>query len=288
LARVPEYDANAQARGLFRIAVGVAKKICIGDLLSTSIINRVFDNPERYSSIEVVIAVYAYAMKIYADFSGYSDIAIGSAALFGYELPENFDAPYISRDLQEFWRRWHISLSTWLRDYLYIPLGGSRGSSWLTYRNLLITMLLGGLWHGASWNFVIWGALHGVALAGTRMWQRSGRKFEMPAVLAVFLTFNYVCFAWIFFRAPTFAHATLMLSRIGHLTAGTENISAKVIAVLVVAGIVHFIPRRWENILRDRFVVTPSLVQGILLAAAAYGVHLAAGAKAEPFVYGQF
>jgi alginate O-acetyltransferase complex protein AlgI len=288
LARVPVYDANAQARGLFRIAVGVAKKICIGDLLSTSIVNRVFDNPERYSSVEVLIAVYAYAMKIYADFSGYSDIAIGSAALFGYELPENFDAPYISRDLQEFWRRWHISLSTWLRDYLYIPLGGSRGNSWLTYRNLLITMLLGGLWHGASWNFVIWGALHGVALAGTRMWQRSGRKFQIPPILAVFLTFNYVCFAWIFFRAPTFAHATLMLSRIGHLTAGTENISAKVIAALLVAGVVHFIPRRWENILRDRFVVTPSLVQGILLAAAAYGVHLAAGAKAEPFVYGQF
>ncbi|MEO8877618.1 MAG: MBOAT family O-acyltransferase, partial [Polyangiaceae bacterium] len=203
LARTPEYDGAAQARGLFRIGVGVAKKICIGDLLSTSIINRVFDNPERYSSVEVVIAVYAYAMKIYADFSGYTDIAIGSAQLFGYELPENFDAPYISKDLQEFWRRWHISLSTWLRDYLYIPLGGSRGGSWLTYRNLMITMLLGGLWHGASWNFVIWGALHGVALAGTRMWQRAGHQVKLPPVLALFLTFNYVCFAWIFFRAPT-------------------------------------------------------------------------------------
>src|ERR1019366_6012853 len=144
LARTPEYDASAQARGLFRIAVGVAKKIVIGDLLATSLVNRVFDNPERYSSVEVVVAIYAYAMQIYADFSGYSDIAIGSAALFGYELPENFDAPYISRDLQEFWRRWHISLSSWLRDYLYIPLGGSRGTSWLTYRNVMITMLLGG------------------------------------------------------------------------------------------------------------------------------------------------
>jgi alginate O-acetyltransferase complex protein AlgI len=248
----------------------------------------VFDNPERYSSIEVVVAVYAYAMQIYADFSGYSDIAIGSAALFGYELPENFDAPYVSRDLQEFWRRWHISLSSWLRDYLYIPLGGSRGSSILTYRNLMITMLLGGLWHGASWNFVIWGALHGVALAGTRMWQRSGRKFQLPTILAVFLTFNYVCFAWIFFRAPSFAHAGLMLSRIARLSHGIENISAKVVVMLLVAMTLHFVPRDWENRLRDRFVLTPSLVQGILLAAAAYGVHLAAGAKAEPFVYGQF
>ncbi len=288
LGRVPSYDTNAQARGLFRIAVGVAKKIVIGDLLATSIVNRVFDNPERYSSIEVLIAVYAYAMQIYADFSGYSDIAIGSAALFGYELPENFDAPYISQDLQEFWRRWHISLSSWLRDYLYIPLGGSRGSSWLTYRNLMITMLLGGLWHGASWNFVIWGALHGVALAGTRMWQRSGRKVQISSFLAVFFTFQYVCFAWIFFRAPTFAHATLMLSRIARLTTSTENISAKVVLMLLIAGAAHFIPRRWESQLRDRFVLTPSLVQGILLAAAAYGVHLAAGAKAEPFVYGQF
>jgi alginate O-acetyltransferase complex protein AlgI len=288
LAREPSYDANAQARGLFRIAVGVAKKICIGDLLSTSIVNRVFDNPERYSSVEVLIAVYAYAMKIYADFSGYSDIAIGSAALFGYELPENFDAPYVSQDLQEFWRRWHISLSSWLRDYLYIPLGGSREGSWLTYRNLLITMLLGGLWHGASWNFVIWGALHGVALAGTRMWQRSGRKIAIPPFLAVFLTFNYVCFAWIFFRAPTFAHASLMLSRIAQFSTSAENISAKVVFVLLLALVIHFVPRRWENILRDRFVLTPSLVQGILLAVAAYGVHLAAGAKAEPFVYGQF
>lgn len=288
LARQPQYDANAQARGLFRIAIGVAKKICIGDLLATSIVNRVFDNPERYSSIEVLIAVYAYAMQIYADFSGYSDIAIGSAALFGYELPENFDAPYISQDLQEFWRRWHISLSSWLRDYLYIPLGGSRGSSWLTYRNLMITMLLGGLWHGASWNFVIWGALHGVALAGTRMWQRSGREIKIPPFLAVFLTFQYVCFAWIFFRAPTFAHASLMVSRIAHLSTGAENISAKVILVLLFACAIHFVPRRWENMLRDRFVLTPSYVQGIVLAVAAYGVHLAAGAKAEPFVYGQF
>jgi alginate O-acetyltransferase complex protein AlgI len=161
----------------------------------------------------------------------------------------------------------------------------------------MITMLLGGLWHGASWNFVIWGALHGVALAGTRMWQRSGSKkpsyaqasrFQLPHVLALFLTFNYVCFAWIFFRAPSFAHATLMLSRIARLTFATENISAKVVVMLVVAMLVHFIPRDWENRLRDRFALTPSLVQGILLAAAAYGVHLAAGAKAEPFVYGQF
>src|SRR6185436_6165031 len=153
--------------GLFLIAVGLAKKIVIGDTLAQNLVNRVFDNPERFSSLEVTVAVYAYAFQIYADFSGYTDVALGSAKLFGYELPKNFDRPYVAHNLQEFWHRWHISLSTWLRDYLYIPLGGSRHHR---IRNVMITMLLGGLWHGASWNFVLWGALHGVLLiAGARL-----------------------------------------------------------------------------------------------------------------------
>ncbi|HEY6463638.1 MAG TPA: MBOAT family O-acyltransferase, partial [Polyangiaceae bacterium] len=178
LAAPPRADVEMQARGLWRIATGLAKKIVIGDYLAHAVVNRVFATPERFTALEVLLAVYAYAVQIYADFSGYSDVAIGSAALFGYELPENFDAPYISQNLQEFWHRWHISLSTWLRDYLYKPLGGSRRGPVKTYRNLMITMVLGGLWHGASWNFVIWGTLHGGALAVTRMWQRwrGGRK----------------------------------------------------------------------------------------------------------------
>ncbi|MGH7327594.1 MAG: MBOAT family O-acyltransferase, partial [Polyangiaceae bacterium] len=211
---------------------------------------------------------------------------------FGYELPENFDAPYIAKDLQDFWRRWHISLSTWLRDYLDIPLGGSRGGSLLTYRNLMITMLLGGLWHGASWNFVIWGALHGVALAGTRMWQRwrerNGAKIEIPHALAVFLTFHYVCFAWIFFKAPSFAHASLMIERLGKLTSGHDNISQKTLLVLACGVLLHLVPKDWEKTLRERFVMRPAWVQGVVLAVAAFAVHLAAASKAEPFVYGQF
>ena len=175
LAAEPVASDEMKAHGLFLIATGLLKKIVIGDTLGLNFVNRVFDNPERYSSLEVLVGVYAYAIKIYADFSGYSDVAIGSAKLFGYELPRNFDAPYTSADLQEFWRRWHISLSSWLRDYLYISLGGNRGGTWATYRNLLLTMVLGGLWHGASWNFVIWGALHGGALAVNRAWQRRTR-----------------------------------------------------------------------------------------------------------------
>jgi alginate O-acetyltransferase complex protein AlgI len=181
LAAEPKVDAAMQARGLWRIATGLAKKIVIGDFLAQAIVNRVFATPERFTALEVLLAVYGYAVQIYADFSGYSDVAIGSAALFGYELPENFDAPYIATNLQEFWHRWHISLSSWLRDYLYKPLGGSREGAFKTYRNLLITMVLGGLWHGASWNFVLWGALHGGALAVTRMWQRTRGAEEVAS-----------------------------------------------------------------------------------------------------------
>jgi D-alanyl-lipoteichoic acid acyltransferase DltB (MBOAT superfamily) len=315
LAAEPVATDAMKAEGLFLIATGLLKKIVIGDYLGLNLVNRVFDNPERYTSLEVLVAVYAYAIKIYADFSGYSDVAIGSAKLFGYELPRNFDAPYTSADLQEFWRRWHISLSTWLRDYLYVTLGGNRGSTWKTYRNLLLTMVLGGLWHGASWNFVIWGALHGGALAVNRAWQRArqgnaqrkahaamggGRVeggAEMPRgpavvtpgrILAVLATFHFVCFAWIFFRAPTFAHATLMLSRMGKLSLTGPNLTPRILAVLSLGLVSHFIPRSAYERVRDTFVRSPALVQGVTLAAFAYAIHFAAGAKAEPFIYGQF
>jgi D-alanyl-lipoteichoic acid acyltransferase DltB (MBOAT superfamily) len=290
LAREPDPDAAAQARGLWRIATGLAKKVVIGDYLAQAIVKRVFETPERFTSVEVVLAVYAYAVQIYADFSGYSDVAVGSAALFGYELPENFDAPYVSGSLQEFWRRWHVSLSTWLRDYLYKPLGGSRGTPPSTYRNLMITMVLGGLWHGASWNYVLWGGLHGGALAVTRMWQRwRGERAGglVARIVATVATFHFVCFAWIFFRAPTFAHATLALRQIGRATLGAPHIAPKVALVVAAAMLLHFVPRGWEARVREGFVRTPALVQGLVLAAAALGLHLAAGAS-EPFVYGQF
>jgi len=287
LAAAPRYDQNQQMRGLWLIASGLAKKMIIGDNLSLLFVNRVFDNPERFSGVESLFAVYGYAVKIYADFSGYTDVAIGSALLFGYELPQNFDAPYVARNLQDFWHRWHISLSTWLRDYLYVPLGGSRGSSFFTHRNLLITMLLGGLWHGASWNFVIWGALHGVLLAVTRAWQRRSLP-QWPRAAAILLTFHYVCFAWIFFRAKTFAHATLLLSRIAHGGASTTNLPAKALVLIGVAIALHAVPKKWDEKARDLFARAPALVQGVVLAAAAIAIHVASGVKVQPFIYGQF
>ncbi len=309
LSADPRADAAMQARGLWRIATGLAKKIVIGDYLAQAIVNRVFATPERFTALEVLIAAYGYAFQIYADFSGYSDVAVGSAALFGYELPENFDSPYLSRDLQEFWRRWHITLSTWLRDYLYKPMGGSRGGPWRTYRNLMITMVLGGLWHGASWTFVLWGALHGVALAATRIWQRARAAIAptattLPAaagraqrgrvaggaarVLATLATFHFVCFAWVFFRAPTFDHAWLALRQLARGAWSFEHATPKVAWVIAAAALLHVVPRDWEGRAREWFVRTPALVQGLVLAAAAVALHLAAGAKPEPFVYGQF
>ncbi len=296
LAADPRADAAMQARGLWRIATGLGKKIVIGDFLAQALVNRVFATPERFTALEVLLAVYGYAVQIYVDFSGYSDVAIGSAALFGYELPENFDAPYVSRNLQEFWHRWHISLSSWLRDYLYKPLGGSRHGSAATYRNLMITMVLGGLWHGASWNFVVWGALHGGALAVTRLWQRArgkggeamGSASAVGRVVATLATFHFVCFAWIFFRAPTFAHAALALDQMAPGAWTMDHITPKVVPVIAAAMALHFIPRDWEARAREAFVRTPAVVQGLVLAAAAMAIHLAASAKPEPFVYGQF
>jgi alginate O-acetyltransferase complex protein AlgI len=292
LARSPVATASMQARGLYRIGAGLVKKIVIGDYLAQAIVDRVFATPERFTSFEVLLAVYAYAAQIYADFSGYTDVAIGSAALFGYELPENFDAPYLAKDLQDFWRRWHISLSTWLRDYLYKPLGGSRLGAFKTYRNLMITMILGGLWHGASWTFVVWGTLHGAALAATRMWQRARGRAEPSrgAIAWVFplLTFHFVCFGWLFFRAPTLAHAGLMLSQLVRGTWSLDHVTPRVLGVLAVAALLHLVPHDWETRVRDAFVETPALVQGLVLAALAMALHLAAAVKPEPFVYGQF
>ena len=291
LSATPRMDAAAQARGLWRIAVGLTKKIVVGDYLAQSIVNRVFATPERFTALEVLVSMYAYAVQIHADFSGYSDVAIGSAALFGYELPENFAAPYLSRNLREFWTRWHITLSSWLRDYLYKPLGGSRAGTAKTYRNLVVTMVIGGLWHGASFNFVVWGALHGGALAVTRMWQRlhgerpSSRASEIVSTVA---TFHFVCLAWVFFRAPTLAHAQLMFARLGAGPWVFDHFAPKVALVVVAALWLHGWPRGLESRIREAFARSPALVQGLVLAGVAMMLHWVAGAKPQPFVYGQF
>ena len=190
--------------------VGFVKKACISDNV-VSVVDPFFNDPSSFSALGAWTGVLMYAVQIYCDFSGYSDMAIATAGLLGYSLPLNFNFPYLASDIREFWRRWHISLSTWLRDYLYIPLGGSRGGKWFTHRNLMITMLLGGLWHGAGWNFVIWGGLHGLALIAHREWERAGLSRLVPRplrlVVGTVATFWWVCLAWIFFRSSTLPEA---------------------------------------------------------------------------------
>ncbi len=194
----PNRERLAHGASLF--ILGLTKKVVLADRFAV-VSDAVFAQPTQYSSLTVWLGVLAYALQIYCDFSGYSDMAIGTAKMFGYDLPENFDMPYLSGDITDFWRRWHMTLSAWLRDYLYIPLGGNRGGATRTYVNLMVTMLLGGLWHGASWNFVAWGALHGGALAVHRMWKRHTR-LRVPRALATAGTFLFVMLCWVPFRAP--------------------------------------------------------------------------------------
>ncbi|MGZ3449694.1 MAG: MBOAT family O-acyltransferase [Polyangiales bacterium] len=295
LRRDPVFDEEQASEGVFLVACGLLKKVVIADYLALNHVDRVFDRPEWFSAPEALAAVYAYALQIYCDFSGYTDIAIGSALLLGISLPKNFDSPYRSRSLQEFWHRWHISLSSWLRDYLYIPLGGSRGSQAKTYRNLMITMLLGGLWHGASWNFVVWGALHGAALAATRMWQRRrearGETVDTRPWVEVMkgvLTFHYVCLAWIFFRAEGFPRAKMMIRQIFAGGFRVTNLSRTVVAVIALGFVTHLIPDDWFVRLRRGFVALPAPVQGGLLFAVALVIKKVASTQVVPFVYFQF
>ncbi len=291
LAGPPRFSAVEGSEGLFLIAIGLFKKIAIGDYLALNLVDRVFDAPLQYSALECYAAVLGYSVQIYCDFSGYTDIAIGCALLLGVRFPLNFDAPYKALDVQDFWRRWHISLSTWLRDYLYIPLGGNRRGEARTYANLMITMVLGGLWHGAAWTFVVWGGLHGTALALTR-WYRATHpqqaRSPVRSVLAVLLTFHFVCAAWIFFRAETFQKAWIVFDRLVTFTTFHPNLHAPVLGVLALGLVSHWVPERWYAEARDRFIRAPAFVQGYALLVVAFALRELASADAVPFVYFQF
>jgi alginate O-acetyltransferase complex protein AlgI len=199
--------------GVQLFLLGLFKKAVIADYLAT-IADPIFKSPSLYGTSAVWLGVLAYAGQIYCDFAGYSDMAVGAAHMLGFKLPCNFRAPYLAANITDFWRRWHISLSTWLRDYLYVPLGGNRHGTWATYRNLMLTMLLGGLWHGANWTFVAWGLYHGVLLAVHRAWpwKEIGGVWLRP--LSTAATFLCVCVGWVFFRAQTFADAGTVLTRL--------------------------------------------------------------------------
>lgn len=294
LAGPPHFSAEAGSQGLFLIAVGLIKKVAIGDYLALNLVDRVFEAPFGYSALEVYAAVLGYSLQIYSDFSGYTDIAIGSALLLGIRFPKNFDAPYAAVDIVDFWRRWHISLSSWLRDYLYIPLGGNRRGRGRTVVNLMITMLLGGLWHGASWTFVVWGGLHGAALALTRLfkeWRGESRPLLSGApgrVVAIFFTFHLVSVAWIFFRADSFGKARLIFERLASFSTHHENLDARVVAVLALGLGSHYLPDHLYRAAKANFSQLPAPGQAVLLFGALLLLRSIAGAEAVPFVYFQF
>ncbi len=340
---------------LFLIIGGLLKKAVISDYISLNFVDRVFDAPNSYTSFENLMAVYGYSLQIYCDFSGYSDMAIGLALLMGFTLPTNFRTPYQSKNITEFWRRWHISLSTWLKDYLYISVGGNRsGTFWgyffptvffvgilgwsytqiqtsfipliisavalavfvfsfvfssnvaktrVTNFNLMTTMLLGGLWHGASLRFIIWGALHGIALAIHKIFMEffpiknpEKKTFGkgIRNVLAVFLTFHFVAFCWIFFRAKDFSIATNIIDNIAKLTLDLHQWQViilgyqNVFLLLLIGFVWHFFPEKLNDKLCLVFEKTPLVLKALIIAFVFWIVYATASSGPQPFIYFQF
>ena len=287
--------------GVFLILTGLFKKAIISDYISLNFVDRIFDEPLLYSGFECLMGIYGYALQIYCDFSGYSDMAIGIALLLGFRFPKNFDAPYKSATITEFWRRWHISLSSWLRDYLYISLGGNRKGRIRTYGNLLLTMLLGGLWHGAAVRFILWGGLHGAALALHKLWmsvvpgaKATGAQMHgWSRAAGIFLTFNIVCFGWLMFRAESMQTVQLMLHQI------FENFNAPMIPqvlagyasvfALIAAGyVLHLLPGRVDALAQRIVVHAPLVLQVMMAAAMIWCVMQIKSSDIQPFIYFQF
>jgi D-alanyl-lipoteichoic acid acyltransferase DltB (MBOAT superfamily) len=290
--RDPRYVDTSRA--FFLIGTGLFMKVVIANYLATSIVDPVFGAPDQHSSLDVLVGVYAYAVQIYADFFGYTNIAIGIALLLGFQFPQNFDAPYTAVSIQDFWRRWHMTLSRWLRDYVYIPLGGNRGGRLATYRNLMLTMLIGGLWHGAGWTFVAWGAIHGTALVAERWWRERPGFVERPPTRwrrawHRFATFQIVCFAWIFFRSDSFADAWDLIVQL--LTAWGEPSSLVTFGVVaaIAAGIgSQYLPRRIPLGIMAWFSRLPVPAQAAVLGLALLVTHAMGPEGVAPFIYFQF
>lgn len=299
--RRPQLLKAEYGEALTLILSGLVKKAIIGDFIGANLVDLIFAEPTRFTGLENLFAVYGYAMQIYCDFSGYSDMAIGIALLLGFRFNINFDSPYQSGNITEFWRRWHISLSTWLRDYLYIPLGGNRKGQIRTYVNLLVTMLLGGLWHGAAVRFILWGAIHGVALALHKLymqifdalgWRRK-KPLKIQRFLGQIITFHLVCFAWIFFRADSMETALSVITQISdHFTpevflqfvVGYKN----VLLLLLLGYLLHFTSKKQELRFRSWLTDLPFIGQICLFIVTVFLLIQIRSADAQPFIYFNF
>ncbi len=283
---------DERRRALRLILVGLAKKVVLADGVA-QIANRAFEESESASWVTLAVGVMAFAIQIYGDFSGYTDIARGVSKLLGIDLVLNFTEPYLSRNITEFWRRWHISLSNWLRDYLYISLGGNRKGVVKTYRNLMLTMLLGGLWHGASWNFVIWGGLHGLYLVVHKVTRGGNASTDEPTlreIPAILLTQAAVLFAWIFFRATTFDEALDVISGLVTFRGGTVH-PAEVVTVMLFTAVMIAADLSQRRYARRAGQPTPThhpVIQGAAAGVLVVAIVLFSGGTPVPFIYFQF
>ena len=287
------------SRAIYLILLGLVKKIVISDFIAGNFIDRVFESPLKYAGVENLLAVYGYTIQIFCDFSGYTDIAIGIALLLGFSLPLNFNRPYLASNITDFWRRWHISLSSWLKDYLYIPLGGNRKGRIRTYINLLITMLLGGLWHGPFLRFILWGGLHGLALALHKLRLEvfgppKNTKFSPVLKLGgMLLTFHFVAFCWILFRAESLLNFRQLLSQIlfaFHPEMILDVVSgySNVMIVMLLGYLLHFMPVRGEEFLVKRFSKLKLVPMGVLVSAVILLIYQFKMAGIQPFIYFRF
>ena len=285
------------SHALFLISKGLIKKIIISDFIAVNFIDRVFEMPAMYSGFENLTAIFGYGLQIYCDFSGYTDIAIGLGLILGFRLPVNFNSPYKASSVADFWRRWHISLSRWLKDYLYIPIGGNRKGRLRTVTNLMITMLLGGLWHGAALRFVLWGGLHGLGLVVNKLWiylfgEKTNKKWYIRAV-AVFLTFNFVSFCWIFFRAPDMESALLMIRQIATDFSPGSYLSlittySTVFSLIIAGYLIHFLPEKVKESYRGLFIKIPLVAQMIIIMLIAVLLFQMRTTEVMPFIYFRF
>jgi D-alanyl-lipoteichoic acid acyltransferase DltB (MBOAT superfamily) len=286
--------------GFFLIVTGLFKKLIISDYISANLVNFVFEDPSKYTGIECLTAMYGFAVVIYCDFSGYSSIAIGLAKWLGFNIPENFNEPYKSQNITAFWQRWHISLSSWLKDYLYIPLGGNRKGEIRKYINLFITMLLGGLWHGANVTFVIWGAMHGVALGVHKLFSSKSQKVLRETkdslsykLLSIFFTFHFVCISWVFFRADSLQAVSQFFKQLkynfkySHFNLFWQNYN-HVVLMIILGMALHLAPKKITEKINEALKKEGLL--GYVLLFGLFIILLALFKSAEPImpIYLQF
>ena len=285
LARPRDPEHVAVSAGLFLIGMGLVKKVVIADYLGRTVVDPVFAVPQAYHAPDALLAAYAYAAQIYCDFSGYTDIAIGLALLMGFVFPQNFHSPYRATGFRDFWRRWHMTLSRFLRDFLYIPLGGNRHGRWKTYRNLMITMVLGGLWHGAAWTFVLWGVYNGLGLVIEHAF---GGRIKTPTWLRWFVMFHLIVFGWILFRAQQIGIFWAFLKRFGSFGAPTLWTVPVIAAIVITIGL-QLLPERPVESLQEYIGRMSPAVLGVALSVLILFVAATVPSQGvPPFIYFRF